>query len=255
MSEAAYWQADQAINQRGVAIDLPAVQACISIVEQALAKYDAELHALTGGVVEAASQIQRLTGWLAGQGVHLASLDEEHIAAALAEPGGLPPDARRALELRALVGSASVKKLFSMANQVCEDGRLHDLFTYYGTRTGRCIAKGQLVLVLPPDGPPAWIPIETVSRSDRLWDGKDWVEHGGIVPQGAQEVIEHDGLRATPDHPVFTSAYEYARLEEVKVPLFRGEKPCPLSFMESCPRQDDIISESRLTSKNGGGCT
>lgn len=150
--ELEYWQADQEINERGVQIDLEAVQACIAIVEAALARYNAELHTLTGGAVGAASEIQKLSTWLHGQGVHLNSLAEEDVQAALKDTT-LPPAAARALEIRALVGSASVKKLFAMSNSACADGRLRDLFSFHGARTGRTTGGGPQPTNLPNSGP------------------------------------------------------------------------------------------------------
>jgi DNA polymerase len=147
-----YWQIDQEINCRGVQIDLKAVTDCIAIVEQALERYNTELYVLTGGTVSAASEIQKLTGWLGALGVHVDSLDEEHLDEALKRTD-LPPQARRALEIRALVGSASVKKIFAMANTVCSDGRVRDLFTYHGARTGRVIAGSVQPTNLPNHGP------------------------------------------------------------------------------------------------------
>ena len=153
--EQEYWHVDQAINHRGVAIDVDGVRSCIQVVEAALARYNGELALLTGGIQ--ASQVAQLTGWLHGRGVHLDSLDEEHVEAAL---GRLPPQPpgviwppRRALEIRALAGSASVKKLFAMENQVCADGRLRDLFNYHAARTGRPTGEGPQPTNLPSSGP------------------------------------------------------------------------------------------------------
>ena len=150
-TELANWQLDQTINRRGVALDLPSVRACAAIVGQALARGNAQLHALTGGTVAAASLVAQLTAWLHGRGVHLDSLDEEHVEAALA--GSLPDDARQALEIRRGVGSASVKKLFAMLNSVCANGRLHDLYVYHGAKTGRITARGVQPANLPQGGP------------------------------------------------------------------------------------------------------
>lgn len=62
-----------------------------------------------------------------------------------------------------------------------------------------CIAEGQLVLT-----DSGLIPIEKVSSKDRVWDGVEWVHHGGVIYKGIREVIEYDGLTATPDHVVYT---------------------------------------------------
>ena len=232
--ELEWWQTDQTINARGVQIDTEAVRACMVIVEAALERYNAELAALTGGTVTAASEVQRLSGWLGALGVRLDSLDEEHVEEALKRTD-LPPLARRALEIRALVGSASVKKLFAMNNQVCADGRLRDLFVYHGARTGRCIAEGQPVLTRDAQGAVGWTRIERVRLDHQLWDGRNWVAHGGVVESGEKQVVEYDGVVATPDHQVFTSTNEYTTLAEARdlgCSLYRGELPCPFTSID-----------------------
>jgi DNA polymerase len=142
------WEIDRIINDRGVYIDLPAVGCMTEILEQAYSQYNEELVALTDGVVSRASELQKLIGWLGSQGVQTASLDEEHLDDLLARDD-LPPNVRRALEIRSLIGSASVKKVYAMANVVARDNRLHDLFAYYGARTGRVTGGGPQPTNLP----------------------------------------------------------------------------------------------------------
>lgn len=139
-SELEIWLADQAINDRGIGIDLEGVEACIAIVEECHAKYNHELALLTGGLVEAASELPAMKDWAASCGVHMHSMDEESITAALT--GLLPPHVRRAFEIRQLIGSASVKKLFSMRARADASGRLYDLYSYYAARTGRWTGNG-----------------------------------------------------------------------------------------------------------------
>ena len=151
--ELEFWLLDQRINRRGVQIDTKAVQDCIAIVDQAHAQYNAELFTLTVGQVARASELAKLQRWVyETSGVRMESMDEEAIEHALNGPN-LPPLVRRALEIRARVGSASVKKIFAMANQVTAGGRLHDLFTYYGARTGRTTGNGPQPTNLPKAGP------------------------------------------------------------------------------------------------------
>jgi DNA polymerase len=142
------WEIDRIINDRGVYIDLPAVGCMTEILEQAYSQYNEELVALTGGEVSRASELQKLIGWLECEGVKTASLDEEHLDDLLARDD-LPPNVRRALEIRSLIGSASVKKVYAMANVVAQDNRLHDLFVYYGARTGRVTGGGPQPTNLP----------------------------------------------------------------------------------------------------------
>jgi DNA polymerase len=150
--ELRYWLVDQAINYRGVAIDTAGVDNCCAIIDQALAAGNAELQRITGGAVEQASQVQRLTKWLHGRGVHLDSMDEDAVTAALAGMPDPTPE-RRVLEIRAACGSAAVKKAYAMRNQCAPDGRLHDLFSYHAARTGRCTGNGPQPTNLPNSGP------------------------------------------------------------------------------------------------------
>jgi superfamily II DNA or RNA helicase len=66
-------------------------------------------------------------------------------------------------------------------------------------KTHACIAEGELVLT-----DRGLIPIEQVLTTDKLWDGLEWVTHGGVVYNGEREVITYDGLTATTDHRVKT---------------------------------------------------
>ena len=62
-----------------------------------------------------------------------------------------------------------------------------------------CIAKGQLVLTNS-----GLIPIESVTTSNLVWDGVEFVNHDGVVYKGYKEVMTYEGLTATPDHRVYT---------------------------------------------------
>ncbi len=89
----------------------------------------------TGGIKKA-SEVKKLMVWLASRGVHTQSLDADGVELLLKNPT-LPPDARRALEIRQLVGSAGVKKLYAMQRMASKAGRAHDLIAYHAARTGR----------------------------------------------------------------------------------------------------------------------
>jgi DNA polymerase len=159
--ELEFWLADQLINRRGVHVDRESLEACVVIVQECLVAFDGEIHALTGGAVERTSQLERLKGWLASHGVYMGdgpgTMDDEAIEAKLATLPPHPPGKyfapRRALELRQLAGSASVKKVFAMRNQLASDNRLHDLFNYHGARTGRPTGEGPQPTNLPKAGP------------------------------------------------------------------------------------------------------
>lgn len=152
-TELEIWLVDQSINLRGIQVDVVGLENCIAIVEQAYAKYNAELRTLTGGAVEAASELKELTRWLAGRGIHMDrnSLDEEAVDAMLAKlrkAGATQTAEYRVLELRGLLGSASIKKLYSFKHQNYL-GRLYDLYTFFGARTGRWTGNGPQPQNLP----------------------------------------------------------------------------------------------------------
>lgn len=147
-----FWQTDLQINIRGVAIDLELIEKCKTILEQAYARYDLELFRITSRMVSAASELPALKAWLEYRGYPMPSLTAETLESALKLPM-LPPDVRRALQIRDMIGSASVKKLYSMSNQVTRDGRLHDLFMYHAARTGRASGNGPQPQNLPNSGP------------------------------------------------------------------------------------------------------
>lgn len=152
--ELEYWMCDFEMNARGVAVDMPGVENCISVVEGVLERCDARICALTNGVVEKTSQLERMKGWLNSRGVHTASLDENALDTLLASE--LPPDVREVLEQRAAAGSASVKKVFAIRNQVTTAGRLHNMWMYHGARTGRPTGAGVQPTNLVKSGPPVY---------------------------------------------------------------------------------------------------
>lgn len=153
--EIAAWQATQAMNYRGLGVDRPGMEACITMLGNVLDRYGRECDDLTGFKT---TQVEKLKGWLAAYGVHTASLDQEHIEALLERPDvtGIP---RRVLELRALTGSASVKKTFAIKNRLSADDRLRDIMVHHGTRPGRPTGEGPQPLNLPKAGPKlSWCP-------------------------------------------------------------------------------------------------
>lgn len=157
------WLLDQTINIRGVHIDKASLDNCISIVEQAFAKYSVELQQLCGGYTDTMGQWQwnvnspaelaNIRAFLAAKGVNTTSLDAEHLAALLARDD-LPPDCRRVLEIRDMLSASSVKKLFSLLNHLCDDNRVRGLFAFCGAdRTGRFAGRGPQPQNMPSGGP------------------------------------------------------------------------------------------------------
>lgn len=63
-----------------------------------------------------------------------------------------------------------------------------------------CIAEGTDVLT-----DTGWLPIQNVKPGHLLWDGHEWVSHGGLISQGVQPVINCYNILMTEDHRVLTA--------------------------------------------------
>lgn len=74
------------------------------------------------------------------------------------------------------------------------------LGTYGGKLFENCLTGDTLVRTLS-----GWKRLDTVSRADLVFDGVEFVKHGGLASSGVRPVIELDGVRMTPDHRVLTS--------------------------------------------------
>lgn len=150
-AELFFWWIDQEINHRGLGVDRAGIRDCIAVLEEALAQYGRECEAITGGLQS--GQLAEIRGWLVGHGVHIPDMQAETVEITLRRPN-LPPPARRVLEIRSLIGSASVKKLYAMEYQCSGDDRLRNLIVHHGARTGRPTGEGPQPLNLPKAGPP-----------------------------------------------------------------------------------------------------
>lgn len=165
--ELEYWAADQRCNWRGVGVDVESVHACIAVLDQAHRKYNAELYEITDGTVARASEIGKLQEWVSDcTGYRMKSGDTEAVDEAIrwlekkindsGNDGGAIADYApviRALEIRNLIGSAAVKKVYAMARMATRDNRLCDLFIYHGARTGRDTHADVQPGNLPKSGP------------------------------------------------------------------------------------------------------
>jgi len=147
------WEVDQTINVRGVQVDIDALDACIDVMRQAETRYTNELGVITGGAVNSVSEVAKIVGWLNDQGLHIPNMQADTVKEYLAREDVNPP-CRRVLEIRAILGGANVKKLYTLKRSVSSDGRLRDQYMYCGAdRTGRWSAGGVQLQNLTSKGP------------------------------------------------------------------------------------------------------
>lgn len=133
--EQTIWQIDQRINNRGVQVDLAAVNAAIRLVESEKARLDAEMLRVTGGEVGKCTEVQLLVKWIRNQGVEIKGAAKADVLDALS--GELPDRVRLALGLRKEAAKSSTAKLIAMRDAASADGRVRGTKQYHGANTGR----------------------------------------------------------------------------------------------------------------------
>ena len=124
---------DQEINDRGIRLDMQLVASAIDVDGQSRKDLIEKMHTLTA--LENPNSVAQMKAWLTEHGMEIESLGKKEVAAMLKDA---PPDLRDALVLRQQLAKSSVKKYQAMQNCVCDDGRVHGMFMFYGAnRTGR----------------------------------------------------------------------------------------------------------------------
>lgn len=148
------WLENQRINERGIGLDLEYIRCCKEVVRQSTVPLIAEFRKLTG---INPTQTAALKQWVYSQGITSAQIpdltkqtmaeifgetidedgDEDDNEGIALEPLDMPPNVHRALSIKRLVGSTSIKKLDAMEQCVSLDGRARGLLQYHGTGPGR----------------------------------------------------------------------------------------------------------------------
>ena len=140
-AELTIWQLSCRINDRGFYVDRQFAEAARRIAQAATPEIDAELSEITGGVVTAINQIQRLLTWLHQLGFAAKTLNRAAIERQL-EKNDLPATVRRVLELRLGGAQAAVKKIDALFARAGGDDRVRGAFRYHGAATGRWSGEG-----------------------------------------------------------------------------------------------------------------
>jgi DNA polymerase len=132
------WALDQAINDRGVAIDMALVEAAQRAVAETQATLAEDVQERTDGAVQAATQRDALLAYVAEQyGYRLEDLRGATVERLL-EDDAIPAEMRELLQVRLSACTTSVAKYDALARATSEDGRLRGTLQFCGaSRTGR----------------------------------------------------------------------------------------------------------------------
>lgn len=141
------WLLDRWINNNGIAVQQELVANAIRMNEEHRGALLAEAQELTG--LENPNSPLQLRGWLSSVlGEEVESLDKASVAELLSRD--IPEPVRRVLAIRQDLGKTSIKKYEAMRDSMCADGRIHDLFQFYGAqRTGRFAGRNVQLQNLP----------------------------------------------------------------------------------------------------------
>ena len=132
---------DQRINDRGVRLDVPLIEAAQRVVAQGLEEANAALNSVTQGAVTGVTKVKDLTEWLQAQGVEIEDVRKSTIRDLLADSDVLEDHVAGGPALRAEAGKSSTSKLKAMQACRCSDDRARGLLLYHGASTGRWSGK------------------------------------------------------------------------------------------------------------------
>lgn len=128
---------DQEINDRGIMLDMTVVQNAIAFDEKSKSALMLQMQKLTG--LDNPNSVVQMKEWLSDNGVEMESLGKKEVAGFVkSSDGNANGNITEALKFRLQLAKSSVKKYQAMQNAVCNDGRAHGMFQFYGAnRSGR----------------------------------------------------------------------------------------------------------------------
>ncbi len=154
-TERALWEVDQAINDRGVTVDLDLARAAVAAVTEEQARLAARCVELTDGEVQRATQRAKLLAHLLeAYGVSLPDLTASTLERRLQDEE-LPWPVRELIAIRLQASATSTSKYQRLIDAASSDGRLRGTLEWCGAaRTGRWAGR----LFQPQNLPrsPAW---------------------------------------------------------------------------------------------------
>lgn len=138
-SEQTIWFLDQLINQRGVYVDIQAINKALEYVEVFTENLNEIVLDVSRGDLGGVSRRMEVLNWCKDKGVEIESYTKAEVSRVL--DGELPNDVRTVLETKLQLGKTSVQKYQAMARSADEEGRIRDLLIYHGASTGRWAGK------------------------------------------------------------------------------------------------------------------
>lgn len=166
-SERIAYLTDQAINDRGVLMDLQMARNAIRFNDLFSESLFARMQELTG--LQNPNSVAQLKSWLSGRGLEFPALGKPEITEYLGSGQRIDPVVEEVLRGRLMLAKSSVKKYTAMLNCAGFDDRAHGLFQFYGAnRTGRWVSKLIQLQNLPQNH------MQDLESARELVAGGDW---------------------------------------------------------------------------------
>lgn len=156
---------DQEINDRGIMLDMQVVENAIAFDEKSKSSLMLSMQDITN--LDNPNSVAQMKKWLSAQGVEMESLGKKEVAQFVKDSdGNANGNITEALKLRLQLAKSSVKKYQAMQNAVCNDGRAHGMFQFYGAnRSGRWAGRLIQLQNLPQNHMPDLAEARAIIRS------------------------------------------------------------------------------------------
>jgi len=159
-SEKKLWLLDQTINQRGIKVDMPAIEKSIIITDMEKDRLSDEMRLVSKGKIASAQAVRDIKNFLVHRGVMTSGVSKSDLLAILdmqvnlSEMGVstyLSPDCEKVIKIRQEAGKSSTSKLKAMAQHADPtDSRMRGTLQFHGAgSTGRWAGRGPQVHNLP----------------------------------------------------------------------------------------------------------
>lgn len=121
------------INDRGIMIDDSLARSAVKLDLESHDRLAKAMQEFTG--LKNPNSVAQLKEWLKDHEIDVESIGKKELEDLIATA---PEDIKPILRLRQQISKSSVKKYTAMLNAMCEDGRCHGMFFFYGaSRSGR----------------------------------------------------------------------------------------------------------------------
>lgn len=124
------------------------------------------------------------------------------------------PEVEGAIATRLGVKTTIAETRVLRMSEAAQRGAMPVYLNFWGARTtgrlsgGNFCIDGNAVIRVSRGGEILDIQLFALRPDDLVWDGDEFVSHGGLAHQGDREVIEYGGIIGTADHKVFCAGRE-----------------------------------------------